>query len=269
LKVEIKMPFDINLEDIFYKCFYLLEKEREEAIKQGHSTELIPDTTIQEIYDERTNEVELVFYDYVTCSKKGRWTFKVDFDKKEMVLSFEGRRNSFLGGNLFLNVYSVPLYPEVGNKVTVAIIDTDGNEHTFEGEIISYETSRPDKPLGFSQKLWSAVRRFSQEHPRLFNANSKFFKYVLENVDKIEEQLIKWFKEHPRSEVFIIATYNKLSKWTELVIKVYRNHQKSYSSDPISVFKAYKYTRNYLDEQVYFVDQEKIKIENETTILIL
>ncbi|MHA1723107.1 MAG: hypothetical protein ACTSXW_08530, partial [Candidatus Baldrarchaeia archaeon] len=192
MKIEIKLPFSDNqfIEEIFLEWKNNLEEEKKEAEGQGNLTTLIPDMDVFEYYDEETGEVEGVTYRYSTCSKKGHWLLNIDYEKREVILTFNGYRNSFLGGNLFMEVTEIPLYPEAGNRIKVLLMDVDGNEHVFEGEIISYETSMPEKPLGFSKKLWSAVRKFAQEHPRLFNANSRFFKHVLENDAEIEKQLV-------------------------------------------------------------------------------
>ena len=255
--VELKRSDLQRLNEIFSDWYNAFQEEIREAEEQGLSTELIPDMERNCSEDEN-----ILVYIYRTCSKKGTWKLIIDFKLNLGYISFNGYRNSFLGGNQFIEVVDVPLYPELNDKITFAMIDTEGNEITVKGRIVEYKTSKPEKPLGFSQKLWSAVRKFSQKHPRLFKANDKFFRYVLEHDKEIEEKVIECFKEHPKRYTYLIVTKNKLSKWSDIVIKINKK-------TPVEIFKAYRYTATYSPEQTLFIDQDKIKIENETTILIL
>ena len=102
--------------------------------------------------------------------------------------------------------------------------------------------------LGFRRKLEKAIFSFAMERPRLYKGNKEFFDQVLARYPEIVDQMLKWFQEHPKSTSFIIYTYNRLSRWTEIIIRIKR-------SGKIEIFKAYKVHENYGPDQIFFIAQ--------------
>lgn len=95
-------------------------------------------------------------------------------------------------------------------------------------------------------RLEKAIIRFAMERPRLYKGNKEFFDEVIKRYPEIIEKMAKWFNNHPKSTSFIIYTYNKLSKWTEIIIRIKRNGK-------IEIFKAYKTASNYDPDQIFFI----------------
>jgi hypothetical protein len=83
---------------------------------------------------------------YTTVSGHGRYTFTLG--KEELLINYEGRRNSFRHGTPFLGVRWDGDYRN-NEQVTVILRDVNpfAPEISFLGTVLSYGTSQPEMPF--------------------------------------------------------------------------------------------------------------------------
>lgn len=94
--------------------------------------------------DEDTGDVLAV--EYVTFSGKGRYFIDFSAPRGTLIVRFEGRRNSLLGGTdaFWINITRDPVREPLPVPATLCV---HGTTTVMFGGMLCFETGAPDKPL--------------------------------------------------------------------------------------------------------------------------